>query len=98
MEKKYFIPALAIASFIVGSVSMILPFLPFGWLLYGVSALLVVPYFKRAKKAFGWVADKDGTGSTSKISNKVADLYRWADEDEKANEVEKAAEEGVSAD
>lgn len=98
MNKKYIIPGLAVASFLGGSVSMILPFLPFGWVLYGVVALLVVPYFNSAKKAFGWIADKDGTKSTSKVSKKIADLYRWADEEEKANEVEKAAEEGVPGD
>lgn len=98
MNKKYFIPALAVVSFLGGSVSMILPFLPFGWLLYGVVALLVVPYFNSAKKALGWVADKDGTKSTSRVSEKIADLYRWADEEEKADEVEKAAEEEVTED
>lgn len=79
----------------MGSISMLLPFLPFGWLLFGVSALLVVPYFQRAKKAFSWISDKDSTGSISTLAVKIADLYRWADEEEKANEVEKAADDGV---
>ncbi|MEX0661910.1 MAG: hypothetical protein WEA58_09850 [Balneolaceae bacterium] len=96
MNKKYIVPALAIVSFLLGSVSMILPFLPLGWLLWGVSALLVVPYFKHAKNAFGWISEKDSTGFTSTIAVKIADLYRWADDAEKANEVEETAENGGS--
>lgn len=74
---------------------MILPFLPFGWLLWGVSALLVVPYFQHAKNAFGWISEKDSTGSISTIAVKIADLYRWADEEEKADQVEEAADNGA---
>ncbi|CAN5329253.1 hypothetical protein BH23BAC3_BH23BAC3_23210 [soil metagenome] len=88
---------LAVVSFIFGSISMLLPFLPFGWPLLGVSALLVVPYFQRAKNAFGWISEKDSTGLTSTIAVKIADLYRWADDEEKANEVEEAAEKDGSA-
>ncbi len=72
---------------------MILPFLPFGWLLWGVTALLVVPYFQRAKNTFSWISNKDSTGFISKIAVKIADLYRWADDAEKANEVEAAADD-----
>lgn len=93
-NKKYIVPLLAIGCFVAGTVSMILPFLPFGWLFWGVSALLVVPYFQCAKKAFAWISEKDSTGSVSAMAVKIADLYRWADEEQKANQVEKAAENG----
>lgn len=92
VNKKYIVPVLAAVSFILGSISMILPFLPFGWFLWGVSALLVVPYFQRAKNAFGWISEKDSTGFISTVAVKIADLYRWAEDDEKAKEVEEAAD------
>jgi hypothetical protein len=72
---------------------MLLPFLPFGWLLYGATLLLLFPYFKFLRKAFKWMASKDGSGSILKVSDKIAELYTWAEQSDKANEIEEVSEE-----
>ncbi len=58
---------------------MALPFLPFGWGLYGATALILMPYFPFLQKAYKWMASKDGTGTALKVGEKVAELYKWAD-------------------
>lgn len=93
MEKKYIIPIIAFSTFIVGCVTLIVPFLPFGWLLFGLTALLLMPYFNPLKKGFGWVAGKDGTGTMLKMGKKVVLFYQWADDPKKAAQIEKVLDE-----
>lgn len=70
-----------------------LPFLPFGWLFLALAALLVVPYFDFMKKFISWLGEKDSTGLVGKAGKKAAQLYRWADDHEKAETMEKIADE-----
>jgi len=93
LKKKYIIPLIATLTFALGTASMLLPFLPFGWLLYGVTVLLLIPYFKFLRNAFKWIASKDDSGTVLKFSNKIVGLYTWAEENDKAEEIKKVSEE-----
>ncbi len=93
MNKKYIIPIIAFFTFIGGLISLALPFLPFGWFLIFVTALLLLPYVKPFEKAFRWLARKDKTGIAQKAGTKVAELYRWAGDDKSANRITKVTEE-----
>ncbi len=90
MNKKYIIPAIATLTFLLGGTSLIFPFLPIGWPLLAVTALLIMPYFPKAQKGFKWIAGKDSTGLLEKAAEGVIELYHWADEDKKANEIDDA--------
>lgn len=98
MYRAYVIPLLAILTFVLGSVSVMLPFLPFGWALYALTALILMPYIKPLRKVFMWVADKDGSGTVVKIGYKIVGLYRWSYKADLAREVsqtvQKAEENG----
>jgi hypothetical protein len=91
--KKYIIPAIAILTFIAGLVSLMLPFLPFGWLLLAVSALLVVPYFEVMQRFIAWLSQKDTTGIVEKAGAQASKLYRWADDDQRADKLEDVIKE-----
>ncbi|MCH8557505.1 MAG: hypothetical protein LAT84_06785 [Balneolia bacterium] len=90
MNKKYIIPVLAGFTFLLGLAALTLPFLPIGWPLMAITALLVMPYFKKAQKGFSWIADKDSSGLLLKGADAVIELYHWADEDKKADEIDDA--------
>jgi len=93
LNKEFIIPLIATVTFALGTAAMLLPFLPFGWLLYGATVLLLVPYFSFLRKIFKWIVSKDSTGTTPKITKTIARLYMWADQTEKAKEIEKVSEE-----
>ncbi len=93
MNRKYLIPILAILTFIGGTVSIVLPFLPLGWFLYAVTILLLIPYFKPFQDGFKWLAKRDRTGFTHRASRFTADIYRWAQDPENAHRFEELSEE-----
>lgn len=72
---------------------MAVPFLPFGWFLIFVTALLLLPYVKLFEKAFQWLAQRDKTGIARKAGIKVAELYRWAGDHKEADHITKVTEE-----
>jgi hypothetical protein len=87
MNKAFVIPLIAILTFAIGTACLMLPFLPFGWALYALTALILMPYIKPLRKVFMWVADKDRTDTVVKIGYKIAALYRWSNKTKLANEV-----------
>lgn len=87
VKKAYIMPALACLTFLLGSVCIMLPFLPFGWALYGVTALILMPYLPPLRKFYIWLAAKDQTGTATKIGYKIAVLYRWSEKTELARKV-----------
>lgn len=93
MKKKFVIPLIAALTFALGTAAMLLPFLPFGWLLYGATVLLLIPYFRFLRNAFKWMASKDDSGTVLKVSDKIAELYTWAEQNDKAEEIKKVSEE-----
>lgn len=70
-----------------------LPFLPFGWALYGITALILMPYIKPLKKVFLWIAEKDGTGTAIKLGYKIAVLYRWSEKTDLSRDIVEAVNE-----
>jgi hypothetical protein len=95
LNKKYIIPIIAFLAFAVGTAAMVLPFLPFGWFLYGFTALILIPYFPPIERIFLWIVEKDNTGLARKAGQKVAALYRWAGDFRNAREVEDISENGL---
>lgn len=93
LKKKFIIPLIATVTFALGTAAMLLPFLPFGWILYGATVLLLVPYFGFLQSAFKWIASKDNSKTVLKISNKIVELYTWAEQNDKAEEIKKVSEE-----
>ncbi len=87
MKKAYVIPILAVITFVLGTASLMLPFLPFGWALYALTALILMPYLKPLRKVFMWIAEKDSTGTAIKVGYKIAALYRWSEKTKLAREV-----------
>lgn len=87
MSRAYAIPFIAMLTFVLGTVSLMLPFLPFGWALYALTALLLIPYIKPLRKVFKWVAEKDSSGTAVKVGYKIAALYRWSHKSKLADEV-----------
>jgi hypothetical protein len=75
--KKLIVPFVALMTFSLGIVCLMLPFLPFGWLLMGITTLLLVPYFKPLEKLFRWLAKKDKTGFSEKARLTVEKFYIW---------------------
>lgn len=93
LNKKHIIPVIAFFTFIGGVASMAVPFLPFGWFLIFVTALLLLPYVKPFEKAFQWLARRDKTGISRKAGTKVAGLYRWAGDHKEADLITKMTED-----
>ncbi|MCZ4407453.1 hypothetical protein O3Q51_01435 [Cryomorphaceae bacterium 1068] len=93
MNRKYVIPIIATLCFAVGTVSILLPFLPLGWFLYAVTALLLIPYFSPFQKGFEWMAERDETGFTKKACDFTATIYRWAKDEKNAHLIEKMSSE-----
>jgi hypothetical protein len=93
MKKAYLIPVIAVITFAIGTVCMMLPFLPFGWALYALTTLILMPYFKPLSKVFMWVANKDKTNTVVKIGHKIAALYRWTHQYKIAREVDETVKE-----
>lgn len=88
MKKTFIIPLIATGTFILGMACLFLPFLPFGWLLLFMTALLLTPYFKPVEKLLKWLIQKDKTGTFNKARAKVARLYQWAGDTERAHQME----------
>lgn len=87
MKKKFIIPLIASGAFIVGLICLMVPFLPFGWFLMFVTALLLTPYFKPVEKLLKWLIKKDKTGLFNKARQRVARLYHWAGDYERAKQM-----------
>ena len=87
IKRTYIIPLIASGTFILGLLCLFVPFLPFGWFLMVMTALLLTPYFKPMKKILAWIITKDKTGIFDKARNKVADLYHWVGDKKKAKEM-----------
>ncbi len=88
MKKSFIIPLIAAGTFIFGMICLFLPFLPFGWLLLFMTALLLTPYFKPVEKLLKWLIKKDKTGTFEKARSKVARLYHWAGDTKRGNEMD----------
>lgn len=88
MKKRFIIPLIATGTFIFGIICLFLPFLPFGWLLLIMTALLLTPYFKPVKKLLKWIIKKDKTGIFERARSKVARLYKWAGDPKRAKEMD----------
>ncbi len=50
-----------------------------------MTALILTPYFKPIEKLLKWLISKDKTGTFDKARKKVASLYRWAGDHERAD-------------
>lgn len=87
IKRTYIIPLIATGTFLLGLACLLLPFLPFGWFLLIMTALILTPYFKPMKKLLSWIIEKDKTGMFEKARKKVAELYHWAGDDKKAREM-----------
>jgi len=85
VSRKYFIPILAGLSFLFGTAFILLPFIPLGWFLYAVTALLLIPYFVPFQRGFEWMARRDTTGFTKKACRFTAKIYRWAQDEKNAD-------------
>ncbi len=92
-KKKHLIPFLAGLAFLIGLVSLMLPFLPIGWLMIGIALIILLPYLRPLRKVFIWAAKKDDSKIVSRAGNKVVELYAWAHEYQKAIMIQKAIEE-----
>ena len=88
MKRIYIIPLIATGTFILGLICLLLPFLPFGWLLIFMTALLLTPYFKPMKKLLIWLIKRDQSGIFDKARKKVAELYHWAGDTARAKEMD----------
>lgn len=91
--KKYTIPLIASGIFILGLVCLVIPFLPFGWLFIAMTALIIAPYFKFMREFLGKIIKKDKTGIFKKAGKKVAELYLWAGDKERAKEMKEFIDE-----
>ncbi|WP_111610805.1 hypothetical protein [Algoriphagus yeomjeoni] len=94
--RKLFIPTIATLIFIGGLISLLLPFVPLGWLLIALSSLLLAPYFKLMRKFIGWLAKIDKTGFVEKAGLKASKLYEWAGENQRAKKLETIIDENTS--
>lgn len=93
MKRKYLIPIIAGLTFVVGTVFIMLPFIPLGWFLYALAVLLLVPYFKPFQRAFEWIARRDKSGFTKRACRLSAKVYLWARDEKNADVLEKLGEE-----
>ncbi|MFC5625680.1 hypothetical protein [Algoriphagus winogradskyi] len=96
--RKLLIPTIAALIFIGGLVSLLLPFIPLGWLLIALSSLLMAPYFKVMRKFIGWLATIDKTGFVEKAGEKASHLYEWAGDPKRAEELKTIIEENSKDD
>lgn len=87
--KPLIIPLIAAGCFLVGIVSVWLPFLPIGWLMLAVTALLLVPYFRFIRRIVFWLSKKDRTGLISKAGEQAIKLYIWAEDQHGARLLER---------
>ena len=87
LKRTYIIPLIATGAFILGLISLFVPFLPFGWFLLIMTAIILTPYFKPMKKFLAWIIKKDRTGIFEKARKKVVGLYRWAGDKKRAKEM-----------
>ncbi len=88
MKRTYTIPLIATGTFLLGLVCLFLPFLPFGWFLLFITALLLTPYFKPIKKLLLWAIKRDKSGIFEKARKKVSELYHWAGDKKRAHEMD----------
>jgi hypothetical protein len=88
--KKLMIPAVAVLILIAGLVFMLIPFIPLGWPLVGIAALLLSPYLKFMRKFISWLAKKDRTGFLRKAGKKAERLYKWAGDHKRARKLKAA--------
>lgn len=93
IKQPYIIPLIATGTFILALICLFLPFLPFGWFLLIMTAILLTPYFKPMKKLLTWIIEKDKTGVFEKARKKVSELYRWAGDEERAEEMDEFCDE-----
>ncbi len=63
---------------VLGALSMALPFLPFGWVLFFVALILLLPYFPFFRRWAKKLEKKDNTGLTKKMKKYVETFYCWA--------------------
>jgi hypothetical protein len=97
VKRTYVIPLIALLTFILGTASIMLPFLPFGWALYAVTALILLPYFKPLRKFFTWIVSKDNSGIALKVGLRVAKLYAWAGDFKKEQQVNDAVQDAENS-
>jgi type III secretory pathway component EscV len=90
--KKLMIPAAAVLILIAGLVFMLIPFIPLGWPLVGLAALLLTPYIKLMRRFISWLAKKDKTGFLKKAGRKAEQLYKWAGDHKSARRLRAALE------
>ncbi len=74
--------------FILGLICLMIPFLPFGWLLIIVSCILFLPYFPSIKRALIWLEKRDRTGFSRKLKKWSSSFYNWTHDIEKCEEGE----------
>ncbi|UZD22599.1 hypothetical protein PBT90_04090 [Algoriphagus halophytocola] len=91
--KKLVIPGIAFLIFIAGLAALMVPFIPVGWLLIALSALLLAPYLPIVRKFIGWLSKLDKTGFIEKAGEKAAKLYYWANDTKRAKKLETILEE-----
>jgi hypothetical protein len=95
--KKLIIPAIATVIFIIGLVFLLLPFIPLGWLMITLSALLLSPYIKVMRRFIGWLSTLDKTGFVKKAGEKASHLYAWAGDRKSAVKMKAMIEENPNS-
>ncbi len=80
-----------------GLAALTVPFIPVGWLLIALSALLLAPYLRIFRKFIGWLSKKENTGFVKNASEKAAKIYRWANDPKRAKKLEAILEENKPA-
>jgi hypothetical protein len=75
-----------------------LPFLPFGWFLWAVTACILTPYIWPIRKFFLWLQTKDKKGFTDKAIERVARLYQWAGDHERSDQMRETFKRRPNAD
>ncbi len=97
VKKAYIMPLVALGTFLIGTVAIFFPFLPFGWALYAVTALILAPYLRPLRRFFLWLAKKDKSGRVNKIGFRIAVLYRWSERTDLARKILTALQESEGA-
>jgi len=78
---KIFVYFITVATvFTLGIISMLIPFLPFGWILIFCGMLLLLPYFPSVRKWLKKLSEKDNTGTFKKVRRHVLRFYMWSHE------------------
>ena len=91
--RKFIIPTISFFIFIAGLVCLAIPFIPIGWLLIALTALLMAPYLKFMRRFIGWLVKMDKSGFVEKAGEKAAKLYEWAGDTERGEKLESIIEE-----